>query len=122
MTDTNALGQPLGPTLPGWTPPALPGREPLVGRYCRSEPLDVAAHAASLHAANALDAAGQMWTYLPYGPFANAADYRAWTAESCRSADPLFHAIVDQATGRAVGVASFMRIDPRNGAIEVGHL
>lgn len=38
------------------------------------------------------------------------------------TADPLFFAIVSLATGKAVGVASYLRIDPANGAIEVGHL
>jgi RimJ/RimL family protein N-acetyltransferase len=34
----------------------------------------------------------------------------------------MFFAIVDRATGKAVGVASYLRIDPANGCIEVGHL
>jgi RimJ/RimL family protein N-acetyltransferase len=41
---------------------------------------------------------------------------------SCLSDDPLFHAIIDGATGKAIGVASFMRIDLKNGAIEVGNI
>ena len=36
--------------------------------------------------------------------------------------DPLFFAIVDAPSQTALGVASLMRIDPANGAIEVGHL
>jgi len=36
--------------------------------------------------------------------------------------DPLFHAIVDSKSGKAVGVAAYMRIDRDNGVIEVGHL
>jgi RimJ/RimL family protein N-acetyltransferase len=38
------------------------------------------------------------------------------------SDDPLFFAIVDFATERPLGVASYLRIDPANGVIEVGHL
>ena len=34
----------------------------------------------------------------------------------------MFHAIIDRETGKAVGVASFMRMDPANGVIEVGHI
>jgi RimJ/RimL family protein N-acetyltransferase len=34
----------------------------------------------------------------------------------------LFYAITDKKTNKAVGVASYKRIDPRNGSIEVGHL
>jgi len=36
--------------------------------------------------------------------------------------DPLFHTIVDLATGKAVGVATFMRIDRASGVIEVGNI
>jgi RimJ/RimL family protein N-acetyltransferase len=41
---------------------------------------------------------------------------------SATTSDPLFFAIVDKALKRAVGVASYLRIDPRHGSIEVGHL
>lgn len=92
------------------------------GRFCRLEPLEPTKHAASLYAANALDADGRMWTYLPYGPFDALDDYVAWLEEMCGRSDPLFFAIVDTATGKAVGVASYLRIDPRSGSIEVGHL
>ncbi len=40
----------------------------------------------------------------------------------CSTTDPLFFAIIDNQTGKAVGVASYLRIDPANGTIEVGHL
>ncbi|WP_438027800.1 GNAT family N-acetyltransferase [Sorangium sp. So ce233] len=122
MKHVNSLGQPIGHPLPDWTPRRLPPREPLVGRTCRVEPLDPERHAADLHAANQKDAEGRNWTYLPYGPFATLKDYRAWMEATCLGADPLFHAIVDGATGRAVGVASYLRIDPKNGVIEVGHI
>jgi len=36
--------------------------------------------------------------------------------------DPLFHAVVDERSGDAVGVLAYLRIDPQNGAIEVGHI
>jgi RimJ/RimL family protein N-acetyltransferase len=119
---TNAYGQPVGLPLPDWKPPPAPPREPMDGRYCRLEPLDAAAHARALYEANARDAGGGMWTYMGYGPFENFEAYRAWVAENGATRDPLFFAIVDKATGSAVGVASYMRIDPRNGAIEVGGL
>ncbi|HMQ31304.1 MAG TPA: GNAT family protein [Chloroflexaceae bacterium] len=118
----NHLGQPIGQPLPGWTPPPPPPRTPLVGRLCRVEPLDAGRHADELHAANQADAEGRMWTYLAYGPFARAEEYRAWAGEAAAGADPLFHAVVEAATGRAVGVASYLRIAPTAGSIEVGHL
>jgi RimJ/RimL family protein N-acetyltransferase len=118
----NHLGQPIGPPVPGWTPPAPPPRTPMEGRFCRVEPLDPERHAADLFAAYTRDTDGRNWTYLPYGPFESPAAYRAWMDETCRGDDPLFHAIVDRATGRAAGVASYLRIMPLHGSIEVGHL
>ena len=120
--DTNNLGQPIGFVVPELETAATPPREAMDGRFCRVEPLDPDAHAASLHAANALDVEGRMWTYLACGPFDTFESYRAWMASFCGGSDPLFFAIVDRATNKALGVASHMRIDPQAGSIEVGHL
>jgi RimJ/RimL family protein N-acetyltransferase len=123
MTDLkNALGQPIGPPVPGWTERPRPPRTPIEGRYARIEILDAERHATQLFAANAADMDGGMWTYMPYGPFDLLEDYRHWVSTTGAGDDPLFHAIIDKATGKAVGVASYLRIDPRNGAIEVGHI
>lgn len=113
---------PIGFPLPDWRPPPRPPRTAMAGRTCIVEPLDVARHADELFAANALDRDGTGWTYLPYGPFADRDAYLAWMNATCLGDDPLFHAIVERATGRAVGVASYLRIDPAAGSIEVGHL
>lgn len=91
----------------------------MLGRTCRLEPLRAAQHAAALHEANLLDVDGRGWTYLPYGPFASLDDYAAWVASVETVEDPVFFAIV---TDRPVGVASYLRIDPAMGCIEVGHL
>ncbi len=91
----NPLDQPVGPSLPGWSPPPRPAPQPMSGRFCRVEPLEPATHAASLHRENSLDPTGAMWTYLPYGPFQSSKTYREWLAECARSRDPLFFAIVD---------------------------
>jgi len=40
----------------------------------------------------------------------------------CSKDDPKFYAIVDYKTQQAVGIASYLRIDPANGSIEVGHI
>lgn len=120
--DTNELGQPIGFPLLDWSPPKKPQREVLTGRFCRLEPLSRDGHAADLHAANVLDVKGAMWTYLPYGPFESLESYRSWTTEMTLASDPLLFAIVDVATNKAAGVAAYLRIDPKNGSIEVGHL
>ena len=120
--ELNAFGQPVGLCVEGWRPPLKPSREPMPGRYCRLEALDPERHAEALHAANRLDAEGRNWTYLAYGPFADLAEYRAWLVKQAASDDPLFYAIVEQASGEAVGLASYLRITPEAGSIEVGHL
>jgi RimJ/RimL family protein N-acetyltransferase len=84
--------------------------------------LDARKHAADLFAANQLDKDGRNWTYLAYGPFAKLDDYRAWVESVQKGDDPLFHAIIDLVTGKAVGVATLMRVDAPNGVIETGHL
>lgn len=113
---------PVGDPVPGWSPRSAPPRTRREGRFCALEPLSAEKHAADLYAANALDTEGRNWTYLSVGPFADFETYRAWLARMEAGRDPLFMAIVDAKTGKAVGVAAFMRIDPANGVIEVGHL
>lgn len=94
----------------------------MTGRYCQVEPLDAATHARDLHEANVRDVDGRNWTYLAYGPFESVEAYTQWATGAAAGTDPLFHAIVDAATGRAVGVASYLRIEPPAGTIEVGHI
>jgi RimJ/RimL family protein N-acetyltransferase len=92
------------------------------GRFCHLEPLESSRHAADLFAANRHDADGRMWTYMPYGPFDTQAAYATWVDAVAADDDPMFFSIVDQSTDRATGVASFLRIDPPAGSIEVGHI
>ncbi|MGK9237220.1 GNAT family N-acetyltransferase [Inquilinus limosus] len=119
---TNALGQPIGAPVPGWEKRPLPPRAPMEGRTCRVVPLDPARHAEDLFEATGRDADGRNWTYLSVGPFADLESFRAWLEKMASGNDPLFHTVIDRATGRAVGVASYLRIDPANGVIEVGHI
>ena len=79
-------------------------------------------HAADLYSANSLDKSGMMWTYMPYGPFHTLEDYLAWMKRTCTGYDPMFFAILDKSTNRAIGVASYLRIEPGAGSLEVGHL
>ena len=120
--EPNSWGQPVGRLVPDWKPPALPSRDTMEGAFCRLEALDPDRHAHDLYEANSLDVDGRNWTYLPYGPFATLEDFFVWLSESAAKSDPLFFAIIDKAHGKAVGVASYLRIDPRHGSIEVGHL
>jgi RimJ/RimL family protein N-acetyltransferase len=118
----NDLGQPVGTPVPGWKGAERPSRTAMTGRYCRVEPVDPARHAEDLYRANSLDPSQRNFTYLTVGPFDSFEAYREWIVSAVASEDPLWHTIVDTASGKAVGVSTFMRIDPRNGAIEVGNL
>ena len=114
---------PVGPPVEPLPSGRAPGRAPLQGGYVRLEPVDVPAHAPSLYAlshARPEDAA--LWTYLAYGPFPDRAAFAAWLAERVRSDDPLFFAIIEQVSGKASGMASYLNIVPDMGCIEIGHI
>ena len=110
----------LGRLVPDFTAPPAPGPDAIAGRFVTLERLDPDRHAADLFDANL--GRGEVWDYLGYGPFAALDDYRAWQAAMAASADPLFYALRDTATGKVGGVASFLRIDRANGVIEIGHI
>jgi len=120
--ERNHLGQPVGVAVKDWEPRPRPPRSPMQGRSCTVLPLDPERDAAQLFAAYAEDTDGRMWTYLPRGPYTAMSDYRAYADGACRSDDPLVHAIVDSISGEAVGTASYMRIEPADGVIEVGSI
>jgi len=120
--ELNQWGQPVGHPVPNWNPVPVPDRTVMEGRFCRIEPLSSDRHAVDLFNANQIDSDGRNWTYLAYGPFASLDDYIDWVDQWLASDDPLFFAIIDLASMKAVGVASYLRIDPRQGSIEVGHL
>jgi len=119
---TNALGQPIGFALTEWTPCPMPPRTDMQGVTCRLEPLNGDRHADDLFAAFGEDADNRLWTYMAIGPFAHRDAFKAWVDSVCEGDDPLFYAIIDLATSRAVGFASYMRIDPVQGVIEVGSI
>ena len=116
------MPQPVGPKVANWSARRAPPATAKSGRYARIEPLDPARHAADLFEANAEDRDASHWTYLFDEKPQTLEAYTAWTAKSAASQGELFHAIVDLATGKAAGVAAFMRIDRNHGVIEVGHI
>ena len=118
----NHLGQPLGFPLEGWHKRPLPPHTPMMGHYCQLEPMNPDAHAPSLFKAYQADETQRLWTYLPYGPFHSFNAFMEWLSEDCTQDDPFFHTIIDLQSEQAVGVASFLRIEPSAGVIEVGHI
>jgi RimJ/RimL family protein N-acetyltransferase len=98
----------------------VPTGEGLTGRYARLEALDADRHAALLF--KAFDGHDAVWTYMPDGPFASAAQFHRWMREATARNDILFYAIVDQVTGEYGGFASYLRMKPASGSIEVGYI
>lgn len=104
----------------GWQAAERPGDAPMEGRYARLERLDADAHAAALFAAFAGHDA--LWDYMPYGPFHSSAAYHRWAKEATGGADPVFWAIFAEGAAHPSGVASYLRITPEHGVIEVGNI
>lgn len=114
---TNEYGQPIGAPV-DWSP-----REPvrpvtLAGRWSRVEPL-ARHHLDALHRALVLESPPSIWTYLAVGPFAEPAGLFGWLRDLHDDPGWLPHAIC-LPDGRAVGIASYLRLDHVNGSVEVG--
>ncbi len=110
----------LGELVTGWTVPQAPTGVVLEGQSVRLEPMDADSHAADLF--RAYSGHDGLWDYMPYGPFSSAAAYHRFCKETASGHDPLFYVLRDRATGQCGGVASYLRITPAAGSIEVGHI
>ena len=106
-------------SLANWTPPPLPPRTTVQGRYTTLEPLS-RDHLTGLREAHAEDITDAMWSYLPVGPFDDAG-YAAWLDHNRILHDPM-HFAIRMADGRLGGTLSLMRINPVAGSIETGYL
>ena len=110
----------FGAVIQGWTAPQRPVGMVLEGGLVRLERMDPDAHAADLY--RAYGGHDALWDYLPYGPFSAASAYHRWAKETATGTDPLFYVIRQLASGHCGGVASYLRIAPESGSIEVGHI
>ena len=110
--------RPLGEEL-DWRPVPAPARAELRGAYVVVRPLDAAGDAPSLFDASRDPA---IWTYLPYGPFADLGALEGMLREAEASEDPLFFALAPLPAEEPLGVASYLRITPDHGVIEIGHI
>lgn len=116
MAETKRFGE----QVKDWKAPPRPLGEVLEGTHVRLERMDPDAHAADLF--RAYSGHDDLWDYLPYGPFSSASAYHRWAKDTATGADPLFYVIRQKATGHCGGVASYLRITPEAGSIEVGHI
>lgn len=110
----------FGTSLPDWTPPPRPEGATLTGQYVQLERMDPDVHAADLF--RAYSGHDGVWDYLPYGPFSSASGYHRWAKDVASGNDPMFYVLRNLETGHCGGVASYLRITPEAGSIEVGHI
>jgi len=111
--------------LHGFTPPAgVPdGATRLAGEHVVLEPLEARRHDDDLFAAATDGADPLLWRYLGYGPFdGDRPGFDRHLREQETSADPRFYAVTDAASSRALGVVSYLRVEPAHGVIEIGHI
>jgi len=100
----------------------LPSKKNLVGKYVILEPLKINRHSKNLFNNFSKDKKNIIWKYLPYGPFKNHISFKKWIKFFCLNKDPFFYAIYAKKHKQYCGMASYLRIAPDHGSIEVGHI
>jgi RimJ/RimL family protein N-acetyltransferase len=119
VPEVNAFGQRVGDPVPGWESVGPVEPVTLSGRTCRVEPL-ASHHHDELWQTLVGASAPQLWTYLPYGPFSEREAFAAYLAGLPVRVDAAFAVVVPD--DRALGVLTYLRDDPANGSVEVGHI
>ncbi len=98
----------------------LPQRITMHGPRVTLIPLDADAHAAPLFAE--IQEHPDLWRYMFDGPFENEAAFRLNLAAKAVSTDPIFYTIAGNTTSLPLGIAAYLRIEPRHRVIEVGNI
>jgi RimJ/RimL family protein N-acetyltransferase len=118
VPEVNEFGQVVGDrVLPGWSPRPRPDAVMLTGRYVVVEPLAVG-HAEALLATVCGPEDRELWTYRPTEPPADLAEMTELVARTLAVPDLLTFVLVPIG-GRASGLASYTRLDPATGQVEV---
>jgi len=96
---------------------------PLRGSHVLLRPVDAGEDAEALHAVSHRPAGDPaIWTYLPYGPYEDPAHMRELLEWAESSDDPRFYALVKLPDELPTGLASYLRMEPEFGVIEIGHI
>jgi RimJ/RimL family protein N-acetyltransferase len=114
--------RPLGAQLE-WEPAARPGRTPLRGEHVVIRPVMAVADAVELYAESHPPRGDpELWMYLPTGPYPDVDAFKEDLLVMERSEDPLFFTLIPLPGQHPAGVASYLRITPEHGVIEIGHI
>ena len=100
----------------------IPSKLNLKGKYVVLEPININNHSKNLYINFLKDKKNVIWNYLPYGPFKSYESFKEWLKSFCLSKDPFFYAIYSKRYKQYCGMASYLRITPEHGSIEVGHI
>jgi RimJ/RimL family protein N-acetyltransferase len=114
------VARPIGPEACS-RPARRPERLTLAGRFVTLAPL-APEHADALFAVVGGVQNAWAWDYMPDGPFPEIGAFRDHIARKAQSDDPLFFAVLDNTSGRAIGHATLMRVDTANRVIETGNI
>jgi RimJ/RimL family protein N-acetyltransferase len=117
VPEENEYGQRVGDVVPGWEPRKAPALVSLAGRYVQVEPLSVE-HAPALYATLCGVDDRELWTYRPTEPPDSVETMAALVRATVAGPSMLTFALVPDG-GEAAGLASYMRIEPEHGQIEV---
>lgn len=113
---------PLGGALPDQGPADRPAAASPSGRHAALRPLEPARDVLDLYARSHGDSATEaLWTWMPYGPFADTDVMGSWLTECAASTDPLFRVVLDS-DSRPAGMASWLNIVPEHRRLELGHI
>ena len=108
--------------LAAWSPRQRPETLFAEGRHVSVERIVDDRRFEELYDAYRADAAGDLYAWLPYGPFDNRADFMDFARRTYIDGETCFYAIVPASSGRAEGVAALMRTDTVMGVTEIGHI
>jgi len=116
------LNHPPSPDLQNWTPRPKPERRVLEGRCVILHPIDANLHSDGLYEASTMSDADSRFRWLSEYPPASRGELQPWLQNAQASEDPLFFAVIDKASKKVAGRQSLMRMDPKFGVIEIGHI
>ena len=122
MPEINLYGQTVGDVVPDWNGAAVLPRETLIGQYCRLVPLDAGSHAADLFDAYAQAPDDRDWTWLASSRPTSVEAAVCWVQGKVTDASLVPYAVIEQRSGRAVGLVCFMAIEREHGSVEIGHV
>lgn len=108
--------------LTRFKPRELPRRAVMEGIHVRLEPLNAGMHGDELFAASSVADAGERFRWLGEYPPKTREEFQPWLERAEASADPIYFAVIDKATGKVAGRQTYLRTDAANGVTEIGHI